>query len=280
MNTLFTIPIPPLGPHKGGSITATSPASNPKIYLLSITSPPDTRLTHATCQALLDALDLIEFGGYPPGVLVTTSSIPKFYSNGLDLDLAFADEKFLPGYLYRLFRRLVTYPMPTVALLNGHAFAGGLMLALHHDYRIMNPTKGFLCVNELDFGVPLKPAMSAIFRIKLPPRTYRQLVLEAHRFDGKSALEAGIVDGLGGFEEVLRFVEAKKLTKKGETGIYGLMKAEMYRESVELLTEEGHVQGEERQRRMIEEDEERKELGRRRAEEILKGGKGKGGAKL
>ena len=33
--------------------------------------------------------------------------------------------------------------MPTIALLNGHAFAGGLMLAMHHDYRIMNPSKGF-----------------------------------------------------------------------------------------------------------------------------------------
>lgn len=34
--------------------------------------------------------------------------------------------------------------MPTVALLNGHTFAGGLILAMHHDYRIQNPTKGFL----------------------------------------------------------------------------------------------------------------------------------------
>lgn len=96
-------------------------------------------------------------------------------------------------------------------------------------YRIMSPSRGFLCVNELDFGVPLKAAMSSIFRIKCTPTTYRSLVLEARRFDGKAALEAGVVDALGGLEEALGMVERGKLTEKGRTGIYGVMKREMYR---------------------------------------------------
>src|SRR5213082_3290865 len=98
--------------------------------------------------------------------------------------------------------------MPTIALINGHAFAGGLMLAMHHDYRIFNPSRGFLCLNELDFGVPLKPSMSSLFRQKLPyPSAYRSLVLEAKRFGGKDALEAGLVDGLGGMEEVMGLIK-------------------------------------------------------------------------
>src|SRR5271168_965770 len=97
--------------------------------------------------------------------------------------------------------------MPTIALVNGHAFAGGLMLAMFHDYRIVNPSRGFLCLNELEFGAPLKPAMSSIFRQKIPyPATYRSLVLEAKRFSGNEALEGGIVDGLGAIEEVLALV--------------------------------------------------------------------------
>lgn len=106
MATLFTIPIPPLGPNPGGNIVATEPA--PAVYLLTITSPPDNRLTTASCTALLDALDLLEFGGYQPGVVVTTSGIAKFYSNGLDLEHALSTEGFIPGVLYRLFNRFLT----------------------------------------------------------------------------------------------------------------------------------------------------------------------------
>jgi len=127
--------------------------------------------------------------------------------------------------------------MPTIALMNGHAFAGGLMLAMYHDYRIFNATRGFLCLNELDFGYPLKPAMSAIFKQKVPPAGYRSLVLEAKRFGGKEAFEAGIVDGLGGLEEVLALISERKLTEKGKTGIYGIMKSEMYRETLATIYE-------------------------------------------
>lgn len=128
--------------------------------------------------------------------------------------------------------------MPTVALLPGHAFAGGLMLAMYHDYRIFNANKGFLCLNEMDFGVPLKPAMSSIFRQKLPsPITYRSMVLEAHRFSGPEALAASIVDGLGGIEEVYALIKERKLETKAKSGIYGIMKAEMYRETLGYLEE-------------------------------------------
>ncbi|KAK4187611.1 ClpP/crotonase-like domain-containing protein [Podospora australis] len=267
--TLFTIPIPQQGPHVGGTITATEPA--PAVYLLTITSPPDNRLTTASCNALLEALDLIEFDGYKPGVVVTTSGIQKFYSNGLDLEHALGTEGFLPGVLYKLFHRFLTYPMPTIALLPGHAFAGGLMLAMHHDYRVMSPAKGFACINELEFGVPLKPAMSSIFRLKLPAATYRQLVLEAHRFGGQEAQASGIVDRLGGLEEVLKLVSDKKLTTKAKTGIYGLLKAEMYRESVGFLSAAGHEQAEKDDRALMESE----DLRRDEAEKRLPGLKAK-----
>lgn len=72
--------------------------------------------------------------------------------------------------------------MPTIALLNGHTFAGGFMLAMMHDYRIMNPHKGFLCLNELVLGVGLRPPMCSVFREKVKPATFRRMILEAVRF--------------------------------------------------------------------------------------------------
>jgi Delta3-Delta2-enoyl-CoA isomerase len=130
--------------------------------------------------------------------------------------------------------------MPTVALINGHAFAGGLMTAMMQDYRIMNPHRGFLCVNELEFGAPLPGPMASIFRQKIPsPNTYRTMVLEAKRYNALEALKEGIVDGLGGLDEVLMFVDEMKLRAKGKSGVYGRLKAEMWRETVGFLSSGG-----------------------------------------
>lgn len=114
------------------------------------------------------------------------------------------------------------------------------MLAMHHDYRVMNPDRGFCCLNELEFGAPLKPPMSSVFRVKVPsPLVYREMVLEAKRFGGKAAAAKGIVDVAGGWDEVLDLVKDKKLTERGKTGVYGLLKMEMYRECVDLLDNHG-----------------------------------------
>ena len=72
--------------------------------------------------------------------------------------------------------------MPTVALVNGHAFAGGLMLAMMHDYRIMNPHRGFVCLIGLELGYSLRPPMLSVFREKVSAMTLRMMILEAVRF--------------------------------------------------------------------------------------------------
>lgn len=248
MSELFTVPVAPLGDHPGGAITATTPS--PQIYLLTISSPPDNRLTTPFCEALITALTKLQHT-QSPGVVVTTSSLPKFFSNGLDLEHATTTPGFWHKTLWRLYRKLLAYPMPTVALLNGHAFAGGLMLAMYHDYRIMNPQRGFLCLNEVDFGALLKAPMSSIFRQKVPPTTYRSLILEGRRFTGAEAKDAGIVDGLGGLDEALALVAERKILGKGQSGVWGLLKTEMYRETYGLLAEEAFEGEEARERGII-----------------------------
>ena len=160
-----------------------------------------------------------------------------------------------------------SYPMPTVALINGHGFAGGLMTAMYHDYRVFNPSKGFICLNELEFGAPLKPPMSSIFRQKVTPAVYRSLVLEAHRFPGPQARDAGLVDALGGLPEVLQLVRERHLLKKGTTGVYGQLKAEMYRETMGYLSRAGFDADEASYERFMNEEDARKEEGSKRAEE-------------
>jgi Delta3-Delta2-enoyl-CoA isomerase len=105
MSPLFTVPIAPCDPHPGGRIVCTEPESH--IYLLTFTSPPDNRLVTPFCKAMLTALDILEFG-YPPGVVITTSAIQKFYSNGLDLDHAQEVEGYWTQSLYAMWKRFLT----------------------------------------------------------------------------------------------------------------------------------------------------------------------------
>ncbi len=73
---------------------------DPAVYLLTFTSPPDNRLTWVSCDAFLDALDMLEFGGYRPGVVVTTSVSLSFkFQRIRDLELAMAQKDFIPEAL-------------------------------------------------------------------------------------------------------------------------------------------------------------------------------------
>lgn len=112
------------------------------------------------------------------------------------------------------------------------------MLTMMHDYRVMNPGRGWVCLNELELGLPLRGAMLGIFREKVKDAgVLRKVVLEAKRFSGQEALQEGLVDGLGGLEETLRLVEEWGLVGKvaGRSSVYGKLKREMWRGTIALL---------------------------------------------
>jgi len=129
--------------------------------------------------------------------------------------------------------------MPTVALVNGHMFGAGVFLALACDYRIQNPSKGFLCLPEVDLGVPIPTSIAAMLKAKLPSLlVYRDLVIEGRRVSGPDALKMGIVDELGGMEECVKFIGERKLVAKGKMGAVGALKEDLYREVLLMFAEE------------------------------------------
>lgn len=104
---LFSVPVS----STGGNFTCSIPSDkqeDSKIYLLAFTSGADNRLTPEFIDAFILSLDIIE-QRYPQGVLITTSGIQKFFSNGLDLEKALSSPGFFENYLYKLFRRILTY---------------------------------------------------------------------------------------------------------------------------------------------------------------------------
>lgn len=233
---LFSVPVA----STNGNFTCTIPFhKHDNVYLLTFTSPADNRLTPAFLDAFLLSLDILEHQ-YPHGILITTSGIQKFFSNGLDLESALSSPGFFENHLYPLFRRLLTYPMPTIALINGHAFAGGFMIAMYHDYRIQNPKRGFLCLNEIVLGIPLKPPMRSVFMVKVQDgAVIRSMILEGKRFTAQEALEAKIVDGLGDLPEALRLIHDKSLLEIGRSPSFVPLKERLWAsvlDSIDQLT--------------------------------------------
>ena len=182
--------------------------SDKRIWILHMLAQetPDNRLTHTFIEhGLLPALRDVrmhwaswvkESNTADGAALVTTAPMDnKIFSNGLDLINALRDPHFFNDHLNKLFRELLTFPIPTVASVGGHAFAAGFTLALAHDYRVMNSERGYLCMNEIEFGAPIpKGMLGVITSVARQPSLQRKIVLEGHRFTAPEALEQGLID--------------------------------------------------------------------------------------
>ena len=66
--------------------------------------------------------------------------------------------------------RLVTFPMPTMCVLNGTAIAGGYWLSLCHDFRVMNANVGTICLSELKIGLTIPFPYTRMLAAKLDPK--------------------------------------------------------------------------------------------------------------
>ena len=137
--------------------------------------------------------------------IVSISTHEKIFSNGLDLG-KFETPQDIALTLYdfsHLCARLLAQPIPSVALVNGHAFAGGFFLALAHDYRIMRKETGFMCLNEVEMGVQIPQALNEMGVAKLGRPGYWEAAVMAKRFSGTDAQRIRLVDRVFEEEQIL-----------------------------------------------------------------------------
>ncbi|EME66418.1 enoyl-CoA hydratase/isomerase family protein [Rhodococcus ruber BKS 20-38] len=172
--------------------------------------------------------------------LVTTAT-GKFYSNGLDLEwlTAHGDRaQWYVGRVQALFGRILTFPLPTVAAVVGHAFGAGAMLAVAHDYRVMRADRGYYCFPEVDIHIPFTPGMAALIQAKLTPQTAVTAMTTGHRYGGLEAEAAGLVDRTAGEGGVLdAAVELVTPLAGKDPGTLGAIKSTMYAAVLDALAQ-------------------------------------------
>jgi len=153
----------------------------------------------AALHACLDEVESSE-----ATALITTAD-SKVWSNGFDTTWLATHVEAAPATIQsaeRLFGRLLTFPIPTVAAIGGHVFAGGVMLAVAHDVRLMRADRGYLCLPEVDLGVVFTPGMTALLTATMTPATAHRAIVLGHRFTAPEAVAAGLVTEAVSLEEM------------------------------------------------------------------------------
>jgi enoyl-CoA hydratase len=162
------------------------------------------RLAHGKASALdvelLDAL-LGELNGAGEDVrAVILTGTGSIFSAGVDLFRVTREgadyvRRFLP-LLSRFLRTLFTFPRPVVAAVNGHAIAGGCVIVLACDTRLMAEGTGTIGVPELVVGVPFPTSALEVVRFAVPADKVQSLVYTGRTLSAREALGAGLVDEL------------------------------------------------------------------------------------
>ncbi|MCV7301725.1 enoyl-CoA hydratase/isomerase family protein [Mycobacterium barrassiae] len=188
--------------------------------------------------AINAALDEVEAADGAKAVVTTGSG--KFYSNGLDLDFMAANPDRAEANLsdvHALFARVLVFPAPIIAAVQGHAFAAGAMLTLAHDQIVMRADRGYFCLPEVDLGIPFTAGMNALIRSRLPIATAHEAMTTARRYGGEDAQRAGIVAATAGEGEVLDVAVARAEALAPKAGpVFGAIKARLYAEVIAELT--------------------------------------------
>jgi 3,2-trans-enoyl-CoA isomerase len=124
----------------------------------------------------------------------------SFFSFGFDIPhfLEYSKEAFTEylGRFTALYRELFSHPKPVVAALNGHAVAGGYMLATACDARIMVSGKAKIGLNEIAFGSSVFAGSVGILRFCVGDRRAQEILYAGKLYSADEALALGLVDAL------------------------------------------------------------------------------------
>jgi enoyl-CoA hydratase len=172
-------------------------------------------INEALVEDLHAALDELAADRAARGLLLA-SAHSKIFCPGLDLrELFLLDRERMTRFVGRfcdMYRKLYEFPKPVAAALRGHAVAGGCVLALCADWRVLRdgPDGGAMIgLNEVRLGVGLPWGVVALIKASVPAALEAEVALLGKNFSGREAVEAGLVHSLAPLDEVESAARAK-----------------------------------------------------------------------
>ena len=145
------------------------------------------------------------------GVVLTGQG--NFFSFGFDVpelyDYSPAEfTRFLQSFC-QMYKDIFLFPKPMVVAINGHAVAGGCILALMADFRVIAGNKAKMSLNEVTFGAALFAGAVEMLRFAAGNKTASEVLLSGQMFNPQEALKMGLVDQLTSEDQLLLSAEKK-----------------------------------------------------------------------
>ena len=195
------------------------------------------------CEGLAAKLDALERSAAKAIVLTGTGRI---FSAGVDLKRLIDGgapyvERFFPA-LAAAMLRLFRFEKPLVGAINGHAIAGGCVMALACDYRVMADGGGRIGMPEFHVGVSYPAAVVEIVRAALPPNRLAEVLILGTNWKPGEALERGIVNEIVPDERVLeRAIEMAAVMGGLPAEAFALTKRQLRAPALEFLAKHGEA---------------------------------------
>jgi len=176
--------------------------------------------------------------------VVLTSNDEKNFSQGIDVEwlwerMGAQDVETVKAFMRamgELFKKLLLYPMPVIAAINGHAFGNGAIISCACDFRFMRADRGYFCFPEVDVGIPFLPGMIAFAGKAIPHYQLQEMQLTGKRYTAPELEQHHvIVKSCASQEELMKESLAFARTFQKKRGIFGEMKKRLYQGIVEVI---------------------------------------------
>ncbi len=197
-------------------------------------------------RAILDAFDEIENDETISSVVITSSD-EKNWSQGIDVEWILGamnnkEIQSIKDFMYglnRIFTRILYFPMPVIASINGHAFGDGAIMACACDFRFMKADRGYFCFPEVDINIPFLPAMLAIIKKAFPYYKLEELVYSGKK-TAADELESShvIVKACENAETLLEDAKAFASTFTKNRAIFEQHKKRLHKHIIEIMEKE------------------------------------------
>jgi len=185
------------------------------LSIITLSRGKANALNSEMVDELLAAVDAARSDSQVRGIVIASGS-PRFFSGGFDVVEVFgydrARMKDFFGRFIDLYEGLYTLPKPVVGAISGHAYAGGAVLALACDYRVIADGSFGFALNEIDLGVVLPPGIARMAVHAMGYRAGSRMVLSGQPLTPDQAVESGLADEKAPPDEVLgRAIERARM---------------------------------------------------------------------
>jgi enoyl-CoA hydratase/carnithine racemase len=176
--------------------------------------------------------------------LIITSNDEKNFSQGIDVQWIMEkmqnnDHKPVVDFINEMdnvFKKLLLYPVPVIAAINGHAFGNGSIVACACDFRFMRSDRGFFCFPEVNINIPFRLGMNAFVKKAIPLHILSQMQFSGNRYTAPELEQHHIiVKACANQEELMSTAITFAKTFQKKRGIFGELKKRLYADIIKVL---------------------------------------------